>query len=270
MNASLQPPPPSGRPDSSPFSLRGKRGLILGLANEHSIAYGCAASAAALGASLVLSCADARALPFATAAATRVGAPLLPCDVEHDGDLERLVAEAAGQLGGLDFVVHSIAWAPLADLRGRVADSSAAGFTRAMDISCHSFARLARLCEPHMPDGGSLLTMSYLGAEEAVPHYGIMGPVKAALESLVRYLACELGPRNIRVHALSPGPVPTRAASGLEDFDSLMARARRDAPLRRLVTLDEIGRLAAFLAGPAASGMSGQTIYVDGGFHAVA
>lgn len=254
----------------TPFSLLGKRGLILGLANEHSIAYGCACSTEALGARLVLSCADERALPYAGPAASSLNIPLLTCDVRQEGALAQLVQAAVARLGGLDFVIHSIAWAPLADLHGRVTDSSLDGFLRAMDISCHSFARLAKLCEAHMPDGGSLLTMSYLGADEAMPQYGIMGPVKAALESMVRYLACELGPRNIRVHALSPGPVPTRAASGLKDFDTLLERNRRDAPLRRRVTLAEIGQLAAFLAGDASSGMSGQTIYVDGGYHAVA
>lgn len=262
--------PATSAMSGTPFSLQGKRGLILGLANAHSIAYGCACSTQALGASLVLSCADERALPYARPPAHSLNIPLLTCDVQQDGALAQLVHAAAARLGGLDFVIHSIAWAPLADLHGRVTDSSVEGFLRAMDISCHSFARLARLCEAHMPAGGSLLTMSYLGAEIPMPQYGLMGPVKAALESMVRYLACELGPRNIRVHALSPGPVPTRAASGLKDFDALLERTRRDAPLRRLVTLAEIGQLAAFLASNAASGMSGQTIYVDGGYHAVA
>ncbi|MES2152363.1 MAG: enoyl-ACP reductase FabI [Pseudomonadota bacterium] len=252
-----------------PFSLAGKRGLILGLANEHSIAYGCARSARALGAQLVLSCADEQAWPYAAPLADALGVTLMRCDVEHDGGLDQLVGAAVAQLGGLDFVIHAVAWAPRADLHGRVTDTSSAGFLRAMDISCHSFARLARLCEPHMAGGGSLMTMSYLGAEEAVPHYGLMGPVKAALESLVRYLSVELGPANIRVHALSPGPIMTRAASGLEDFDGLMRSACARAPLRRLVTLDEIGQLAAFLAADAASGMTGQTIFVDGGYHIV-
>lgn len=261
---------PNANPSvTSPFSLAGKRGLIVGLANEHSIAAGCARAAHALGANLVLSCLNEKAVSYAAPVATALNAPLLACDVEQDGALESLVQQAVAQLGGLDFVIHSIAWAPLADLRGRVADSSADGFLRAMNISCHSFARLARLCEPHMAAGGSLITMSYLGADEAVPHYGVMGPVKAALESLVRYLAAELGPQGLRVHAVSPGPIPTRAASGLEDFDGLMARAVERSPLRRLVTLDEVGQLAAFLAGGAASGMTGQTIYVDGGYHIV-
>jgi enoyl-[acyl-carrier protein] reductase I len=252
---------------ASPFSLQGKRGLILGLANAHSIAFGCAEQTRALGAELVLACGGAKALPYAAPLAEQLGAALLACDVEQAGALEALVAEASARLGGFDFVIHSIAWAPLADLQGRLTDSSRDGFLRAMDISCHSFARLARLCEPHMERGGSLMTMSYLGADEVVPHYGLMGPVKAALESMVRYLATELGARNLRVHAISPGPIPTRAASGLTEFDQLMRTAAERAPLGRLVTLAEIGQLAAFLAGDAASGMSGQTIYVDGGYH---
>ena len=256
-------------PSATPFSLAGKRGLILGLANEHSIAYGCAQAAHAQGATLVLSCVNDKALAFAAPMAAALAVPLIPCNVEQEDALERLVNEAVALLGGLDFVIHSIAWAPMADLHGRVIDSSSSGFSRAMNISCHSFAQLAKLCEPHMSAGGSMITMSYLGADEAVPHYGLMGPVKAALESLVRYLATELGPRNIRVHAVSPGPIPTRAASGLEDFDGLMQRAREQSPLHRLVTLQEVGQLAVFLASDAASGMTGQTIYIDAGYHIV-
>lgn len=249
--------------------LHGSRGLVLGLADEHSIAWGCAQAARAAGAELMLTCVNDKAHAAVLPLARALDAPLHTCNVEADGALEALAEQAAATLGGLDFVIHSIAWAPLADLHGRVADSSPAGFQRAMEVSCHSFARLARCCEPLMRErgGGSLITMSYLGAQMAVPHYGLMGPVKAALESLVRYLAVELGPGNIRVHAISPGPIPTRAASGLEDFDALMRDARERSPLRRLVTLDEIGALAAFLASPAASGMTGQTLYVDAGHH---
>jgi len=249
--------------------LSGHRGLIVGVANEHSIAWGCARSAHSLGASLVLSCLNDKAAGLVAPLAATIGAPLRTCNVEQPGAMRALVDEAANLLGGLDFVVHSIAWAPHDDLFGRVADSSAEGFAQAMRVSCHSFAELARLCEPHLARGGALVTMSYLGAEEAVPHYGLMGPVKAALESMVRYLALELGPAGIRVHAVSPGPVPTRAASGLPEFDALMARAQAQAPLRRLVTLDEIGGCVAFLVGPGASGMTGQTLYVDAGVHAV-
>lgn len=251
------------------FTLAGKKGLIVGVANEHSIAWGCARVAHAHGARIVLSCVNDHSLPWVSPLAASIDAPLFCCDVGEEGAVERLVGQATTAVGSLDFVVHSIAWAPRGDLHGRVIDSSAAGFLQAMDISCHSFARLARACEPHMQDGGSMVTMSYLGAEAAVNHYGIMGPAKAALESMVRYLAVELGAQAIRVHAVSPGPVPTRAASGLADFGKLMERASARAPLGRLVTLDEIGALAAFLASDAASGMTGQTLFVDGGYHIV-
>jgi enoyl-[acyl-carrier protein] reductase I len=249
--------------------LEGRRGLVLGVANEHSIAWGCARVAHARGARLVLSCLNSKARPFVAPLAEAVHAPLHECNVEQPGALQQLVDAAVLHLGGLDFVVHSIAWAPRVDLQGRVVDSSVEGFNEAMRVSCHSFAELARLVEPHMPEGGSLVTMSYIGADEAVPHYGLMGPVKAALESLVRYMALELGPKGIRVHAVSPGPMPTRAASGLPEFDALMARAAASAPLGRLVTLDEVGGCVAFLVGPDATGMTGQTLYVDGGVHAV-
>lgn len=249
--------------------LAGRRGLVIGLADAHSIAFGCARYARAAGADLVLSCVNDKAHAAVLPLAEALNSPLLTCNVETEGALEQLVQQAAEQLGGLDFVIHSIAWAPLAELHGRVTDSTAAGFQRAMEISCHSFARLAHCCEPLMRErGGSLITMSYLGAQQVVPHYGLMGPIKAALESMVRYLAVELGPANIRVHAVSPGPVPTRAASGLEAFDELMQDAQQRSPLRRLVTLDEIGALVNFLASPAASGMTGQTLFVDAGHHA--
>lgn len=251
-------------------SLAGKKGLILGLANDHSIAFGCAREAHLQGAELVTSCLNDKAFKFAQPLAQEMGVPLYTCNVEQAGDLEGLVEHAIGHLGHLDFVVHSIAWAPLEDLHGSVVDSSCSGFARAMDVSCHSFATTAKLCAPHMPHGGSFVTMSYLGAVAAVPHYGLMGPVKAALESLVKYMAVELGPKGLRVHAVSPGPILTRAASGIEAFDQLMANAKHKAPLGRLVTLEEIARLVVFLCGEGSSGMTGQTIFVDAGCHAVA
>lgn len=242
---------------------------MIGAANDHSIAWGCARILHERGARLVLSCLNEKARPHVAPLAEAIGVPLHLCDVEQPGDLEKLVAQAAEHLGSLDFVVHSIAFAPRDDLHGRVTDSSAAGFAKAMQVSCHSFAELARLAEPHMPQGGTLVTMTYIGADEAVPHYGLMGPVKAALESMVRYMALELGPSNIRVHAVSPGPMPTRAASGLQEFDALMARAAEQSPLGRLVSLDEVGGCVAFLVGPDATGMTGQTLFVDAGVHAV-
>jgi enoyl-[acyl-carrier protein] reductase I len=253
----------------SVFSLQGKRGLIVGLANEHSIAYGCARVCKTLGADLVLSCVNEKAQQFVAPLAQALEAPLVPCNVEEEGALAQLVAHAVARLGQLDFVMHSIAWAPAADLHGRVVDSSSEGFARAINVSCHSFAQLTKLCEPHLSAHASLLTMSYLGAEEAVANYGLMGPVKAALESMVRYMAVELGAQGVRVHAISPGPVPTRAASGLQDFAGLMTKAEQRSPLRRLVSLDEIGQLAAFLVSDASSGMTGQTLYVDAGYHIV-
>ena len=258
-------------PTRSPtLPLSGKKGLILGLANEHSIAFGCAREAHLQGADLVASCINDKAFKWAEPLSQQLGIPLFAYDVEQPDALQTLVDNAVAHLGHLDFVVHSVAWAPLEDLHGAVIDSSSAGFSRAMEISCHSFAQAAKICAPHMPHGGSFVTMSYLGADAAVPHYGMMGPVKAALESLVRYMAVELGPKGIRVHAISPGPILTRAASGIANFDEMMDQARRTAPLGRLVTLEEIGRLNAFLCSDASSGMTGQTIYVDAGCHAVA
>ena len=250
--------------------LRERKGLILGLADAHSIAYGIAREAKAQGAHIVATCLNDKAHQAVLPLASDLSVQLLTCNIEHIAELEQTVAQAAALLGGLDFVVHSVAWAPLAELHGQVIDTSSLGFSKAMEISCHSFATLGRLCAPYMKQGGTMLTMSYLGAQEAVPHYGMMGPIKAALESLVRYMAVELGPQNIRVHAVSPGPIATRAASGIEAFDQLMNHERNKSPLGRLVTLEEIARLSAFLCSEAAAGMTGQTIYVDAGSHIVA
>jgi len=252
-----------------PFSLAGKKGLILGIANDHSIAFGCARAARALGAEVVASCLNDKARKYVEPITAPLGIDLVNCDVEAEGQLEAIVEHATAKFGQLDFVIHSIAWAPLNDLHGDVVDSSREGFARAVSVSCHSFAELGKLCAPHMPEGGAMLSMTYLGSGEAVPHYGLMGPVKAALESMVRYMALELGDKNIRVHAVSPGPILTRAASGIDHFDELMESAQAKAPLKRLVTLDEIANLSMFLCTDAASGMTGQSIYVDAGVHAV-
>lgn len=250
--------------------LRGKKGIVLGLANDKSIAFAVAKKLSENGAQIVASCLNQKSYDVVKPLLDNTSIELKPCNVEQDGELESFVAFAKDQLVEFDFVVHSIAWAPLEDLHGRVLDSSSSGFSRAMAISCHSFARLGKLSAPHMKHGGSLITMTYLGADEVVPHYGLMGPVKAALESLVRYMAAELGEDGIRVHAVSPGPIPTRAASGIDSFDQLMKDAITRAPLKRLVTLDEVANLTNFLCSDLSSGMTGQTIYVDGGCHAIA
>jgi enoyl-[acyl-carrier protein] reductase I len=176
-------------------------------------------------------------------------------------------ARIASEWGKLDILVHSIAWAPKDDLQGGLLNSSAEGFAKAMDISCHSFVRMARLAAPLMKDGGTMFTMSYHGANKVVANYNLMGPVKAALEACARYLAYELGPQGVRVHAISPGPLKTRAASGLKDFDLLLTEAAQRAPLGELVDIMDVGFTCAFLATPFARRMSGETLYVDGGVH---
>ncbi len=248
--------------------LEGKKGLVVGIANSHSIAWGCACAFRAAGADLAVTWLNDKAAPYVQPLAAQLQAPIqMPLDVEQPGQLEAVFDAVTRQWGRLDFVLHSIAFAPAADLHGRLANSSREGFLRAMDISCHSFARMARLAEPLMKDGGSLLTMSYLGAAEVIDNYGLMGPVKAALESSVRYLAAEMGPQAIRVNAVSPGPLATRAASGIADFDQLLANAALRAPLRRLVDIDDVGALCAFLASDAGRSITGNTLYVDAGYH---
>lgn len=248
--------------------LEGKKGLVVGIANSHSIAWGCARAFRAAGADLAVTWLNDKAAPYVQPLAAQLQAPIqMPLDVEQPGQLEAVFDAVTRQWGRLDFVLHSIAFAPAADLHGRLADSSREGFLRAMDVSCHSFARMARLAEPLMKDGGSLLTMSYLGAAEVIDNYGLMGPVKAALESSVRYLAAEMGPQAIRVNAVSPGPLATRAASGIADFDQLLANAALRAPLRRLVDIDDVGALCAFLASDAGRSITGNTLYVDAGYH---
>lgn len=249
-------------------SLEGKRGLIVGIANEHSIAWGCARAMRNAGAELAVTWFNDKARPYVEPLARQLDAAMmLPLDVEQPGQLEAVFDALRARWDRLDFLVHSIAFAPRSDLHGRVVDSSREGFARAMDISCHSFARMARLAEPMMTQGGSLITMSYMGAEEVIPDYGLMGPVKAALEASVRYLAAELGPRGIRVNAVSPGPLATRAASGIPHFDALLVQAAQRAPLRRLVDIAEVGGLCSFLAGDGARAITGNTLYVDAGYH---
>jgi len=250
--------------------LSGKKGLVLGIANAHSIAYGCAKAFRVLGADLAITYLNDKAKPFVEPLANELGAPIfLPCDVRESGQLEAVFAAMDRAWGRLDFALHAIAFAPKDDLHGRLTDCSRDGFLLALDVSCHSFLRMVRLAEPLMHDGGALFAMSYYGAEKVIEHYNVMGPVKAALESAVRYLADELGPRGIRVHAISPGPVMTRAASGIDHFDELIETAAKRAPERRLVSIEDIGATTAFLATDYAKLLTGETVYVDGGYHIV-
>ncbi|WP_132249283.1 enoyl-ACP reductase FabI [Methylobacterium segetis] len=252
-------------------ALAGKRALVLGVANAHSIAYGCARVFRRLGADIALTYLNEKARPYVEPLARELEAPLfLPCDVQREGDLEGVFRQIAERWGGLDIALHSIAFAPRDDLQGRLVDSSSEGFKVAMDVSCHSFIRMARLAAPLMPEGGTLLTMSYHGANKVVPNYNLMGPVKAALESAVRYLAYELGKQEIRVHAVSPGPLKTRAASGLKDFDLLLTEAVQRAPIGELVDIDDVGLTAAYLTTPYAAHLTGMTVYVDGGLSIMA
>lgn len=248
--------------------LRGKRGLVIGIANEHSIAAGCAEVFAAAGARLAATYLNAKAEPFVRGVTDRIGCELvLPCDVLIPGQLEDVFDRIRTAWGGLDFLLHSIAFAPREDLRGRVTDCSEAGFDVAINVSCHSFIRMAHLAEPLMPDGGCLLAVTFYGSERVVAHYNLMGPVKAALESGMRYVAAELGPKGIRAHAISPGPIRTRAASGIDRFDELLEAAAARAPEHHLVDIADVGNLAAFLVSDAARRITGTVIPVDGGQH---
>jgi enoyl-[acyl-carrier protein] reductase I len=251
--------------------LAGKKALVVGVANEYSIAWGCAKAFHELGADVALTYLNEKARRFVEPLAQSIDAPILaPLDVEQPGQMEALFERLQREWGRLDIAVHSIAWAPKDDLQGGLLDCSAAGFARAMDVSCHSFIRLARAAAPLMTDGGSLFAMSYHGAQKVVDNYNLMGPVKAALEASCRYLAFELGERRIRVHAISPGPLKTRAASGLKDFDLLLAEAAQKAPIGELVDIMDVGFACAYLATPYARRITGGTIYVDGGVHVVA
>ena len=254
-----------------PPVLTGRKALVVGVANDRSIAWGCAQAMRRAGAELALTYMNEKARPHVEPLAQKLEASIfMPLEVRDGAQVDALFDAIATKWGKLDILVHSIAFAPREALQGRVADCPRDGFLTAMDVSCWSLLDFARRAEPLMREGGTVLTMSYLGANEVVENYGIMGPVKAALESSVRYLATELGPRGIRVHAVSPGPLATRAASGIRDFDELMERVELRAPARRLVTIEEVGAACVFLASPYAAAMTGETLYVDGGFHILA
>jgi enoyl-[acyl-carrier protein] reductase I len=252
-------------------TLTGKKGLVVGIANDQSIAYGCARAFKFLGAELALSYYNDKAKPHVEPLAEKLEATIFePLNVQVEGQLEALFETIEERWGRLDFLLHSIAFAPRDDLHGRVTDCSKEGFLQAMDVSCHSFIRMARLAEPLMTNGGTLFTVTFFGAQKVVENYNLMGPVKAALESSVRYLAAELGPKGIRVHAISPGPLKTRAASGLAAFDELLNRAADKAPARALVGLDDVGAATAYLATDAAHLITGNTVFIDGGYNIMA
>jgi enoyl-[acyl-carrier protein] reductase I len=252
-------------------ALKGSKALVVGIANEHSIAYGCAKAFRELDADLAITYLNEKARPHVEPLARALEAPLfLPLDVSAEGQLEAVFEAVDKQWGRLDILVHSIAFAPKEDLQGGLINCSAAGFAKAMDVSCHSFVRMARLAAPLMTNGGAMFAMSYYGANKVIPTYSVMGPVKAALESCCRYLAYELGGKGIRVHAISPGPLKTRAASGLKDFDLLLNEAAQRAPIGELVDIMDVGFTCAFLATPYARRLSGETLYVDGGVNIMA
>lgn len=251
--------------------LKGKKALVVGIANDSSIAYGCARAFAELGADLAVTYLNEKARKFVEPLAKEVGAKIfLPLDVSRPGELEAVFERIRAEWGRLDLLVHSIAFAPKEDLQGGLLDCSAEGFSKAMDVSCHSFVRMARLAAPLMTEGGAMFAMSYHGAQKVVPTYNVMGPVKAALEASCRYLAYELGKKGIRVHAVSPGPVKTRAASGLKDFDLLLNEAVQRAPVGELVDVMDVGFAVAYLATPYARRITGSTLYVDGGVNIMA
>jgi enoyl-[acyl-carrier protein] reductase I len=248
--------------------LEGKRGLIVGIANDQSIAWGCARAFRALGAELAITYLNDKAKRFVDPLARELEAPILmPLDVNVPGQMEAVFERIEKEWRSLDFLVHSIAFSPKEALAGRVIDVSREGFATTMDVSCWTFIRMAHLAEPLMKKGGTLFTMSYYGSQVVVKNYNIMGVAKAALECAVRYIAAELGPKGIRVHAISPGPLATRAASGIPEFDKLLDKAKANAPSRSLVSIDDVGVATAFLAHDAARLITGETLYIDGGYH---
>lgn len=253
------------------IDLKGKVGLVVGIANEHSIAYGCAKQFHSCGADLVITYQNVKSEHYVRPLGEILQSKLiLSCDVERDESIEHVFNDISRIYGKLDFVLHSIAFAPKNDLQGRVTDCSREGFLKAMDISCYSLIKLAKHAEPLLKDGGSILTMSYYGGEKVIKHYNMMGIVKASLESTTRYLAYELGNTNIRVNSLSPGPIQTRAASGLESFNELLEDAKIKSPLHRLVDIDSVGHMAAFLVSDSAKNITGIVHFVDAGYSIVA
>ncbi|GAB4299413.1 MAG: enoyl-ACP reductase FabI [Thiohalomonadaceae bacterium] len=249
--------------------LQGKRALIVGLANNHSIAWGIARAMRREGAELAFTYQSEKLADRATALAAELDSDIaLRCDVGSDADIGQMFNHLDDYWDHIDILVHSVAFAPAGQLEGNYIDAvTREGFRIAHDISSYSFVALAKAARPMLRAGSNLLTVSYLGAVRAVPHYNVMGLAKASLEANVRYMAAALGPEHIRVNAISAGPVKTAAAKGISDFNRMLDYAARNAPLRRNVTLDEVGNAAAFLCSDLASGISGDVLYVDAGYH---
>jgi enoyl-[acyl-carrier protein] reductase I len=251
--------------------LAGQKALVIGVANDESIAYGCAKAFRAAGADLAMTWLNEKAKPHVEPLARELEASIVGAvDVSVPGELEAIFDLIRAKWSRLDILLHSIAFAPKADLQGGLLNCSAEGFAKAMDVSCHSFVRMAKLAAPLMTEGGTMFAMSYYGANRVVANYNVMGPVKAALEAACRYLAYELGPRGIRVHAISPGPLKTRAASGLKDFELLLNEAAHKAPLGELVDIMDVGYACTYLATPFARRVTGGLVYVDGGANLIA
>lgn len=250
--------------------LEGKQGLIVGIANAQSIAWGCAKAFRAFGAEVAVTYLNEKAKPHVEPLARELAAPIvMPLDVRVPGQMEAVFDRIGNEWGRLDYLIHSIAFSPRDTLGGRVVDAPQQGFLETMDVSCWSFIRMAHLAEPLMTKGGTLFTMTYYGSQMVVENYNIMGVAKAALECAVRYMAAELGSKGIRVHAISPGPLATRAASGIPEFDALLAKAKTKSPARELVSIEDVGIATAFLAHDAARLMTGEVLYVDGGYHII-
>jgi enoyl-[acyl-carrier protein] reductase I len=250
--------------------LAGKRGLVMGVANNRSIAWGIAKAARLAGAELAFTyqgeALEKRVRPLAA----ELGAHVVGhCDVTDGATIDAVFAEVARLWGKIDFVVHCIAFSDKDELTGRYVETTEANFTKSLNISCYSFTAVAQRAEKLMTDGGSLLTLSYYGAEKWMPHYNVMGVAKAALEASVRYLAADLGEKNIRVNAISAGPIKTLAASGIGDFRYILKWNEYNAPLRRTVTIEEVGETAAFLLSDMSRGMTGEILHVDAGYHVV-
>jgi enoyl-[acyl-carrier protein] reductase I len=248
--------------------LDDKKGLIIGVANKHSIAWAIAQSAASQGAQLIFNYQNERLREnVEELVSTMTGAKACPCDVGNDAEIAALMQHVQKEIGRLDFLVHSVAFAPREELTGQFVNTTRQGFATALDVSAYSLVGVTRAAVPLMTDGGSVVTLTYLGAERVVPHYNVMGVAKAALEASVRYLAYDLGPKNIRVNAISAGPIKTLAARGVSGISKMVDHHREFAPLRRATEQGEVGDTALFLISPLGRGITGEVIYVDGGYH---